>query len=72
MIDELESDDDLFSISNFLRNLVKFKEKVNLNQVLQYVTLYYYKVFLKERGSDFESYKSIITLIFDKQRNKNL
>lgn len=70
MIDELESDDGLFSISNFLRNLVKFKEKINLNQVLQYVTLYYYEVFLKERGSDFESYKSIIALIFDKQRNK--
>ncbi|MGB3752085.1 MAG: hypothetical protein WA945_11020 [Arcobacteraceae bacterium] len=47
-----------------------FKQKVNKNQVLQYVALYYYHNIIQNKEVPFDVLKEIFAILFKKQKNK--
>lgn len=60
-----------FNISNLINNLTLFAESVNKNQVLEYVTLYYYEFIINDKSDKtFHALKVLVSLLFDKQSNK--
>jgi hypothetical protein len=69
ILHELDDNEGNFLISNLIRDLSEFKNHVNHNQVLQYVSIYYHKNMLFD-SVDFNDFKKFIALIFDKDPNK--
>lgn len=61
---------------NILKNLISFKKKVNINQILQYVSVYYYENMLCDDCDDcddidkFNNFKNLIANLFNRNPSK--
>lgn len=69
IIKDIDAAKDSLSISNIIYGLSKFKNNINSNQVLQYVSIYYYNNILSS-STNFDAYKALVALIFDKDPYK--